>query len=123
MRMVILSIRDRLDRFGVLLSGACALHCILSIVIVSGLGLGGEALLAPAIHEIGLAMAIVVGIATLGYGAIRHGAPRPLMIGGCGIALMTGALGVGHGLPEAMLTIGGVALVAWAHLLNLRRAH
>ena len=33
---------------------------------------------------------------------------------------LTVALFVGHGVPEAVLTILGVALLAWAHLRNLR---
>lgn len=105
-----------------LLSGLCALHCVLGIVLVSVLGLGGEALLAPAIHEIGLMLAILVGIVTLGLGVLRHGQLAPLVIGACGIALMAAALTVGHGLPEALLTIAGVALVALAHMRNLRHA-
>jgi len=122
MRAALLSIRDRLDRVGVLLSGLCALHCLLSVVLVSALGLGGQALLAPEIHQIGLALAIVVGVVTLGIGLRRHGQRAPLAIGACGIALMAAALFAGHGLPEALLTIAGVALVAVAHIRNLRHA-
>jgi hypothetical protein len=122
MSRVLLSIRDRLDRAGMVLSGLCALHCMLGIVLVSVLGLGGEALLAPAIHEFGLALAIVVGIVTLGLGVLRHGQIAPLAIGACGIALMAAALTVDHGLPEALLTIAGVSLVALAHIRNLRHA-
>jgi len=121
-RQVILSIRDRLDRAGILLSGLCALHCVLSIVLVSLLGIGGQLLLAPAIHRAGLALAVVVGVVTLGIGLRRHGQPAPMVIGAAGIALMAGALASGHGLAEALLTISGVALVACAHILNLRSA-
>lgn len=122
MSRVILSIRDRFDRVGVLLSGLCALHCVLSIVLVSVLGLGGELLLTPAIHEIGLVLAILVGIVTLGLGVLRHGQAGPLLIGAGGIALMALALMVEHGPREAVLTIAGVALVATAHIRNLRHA-
>ena len=122
MRDAILLIRDRLDRVGMLLSGLCALHCVLSIVLVSALGLGGQALLDPAIHEIGLVLAVLVGAVTLGIGAARHGQRAPLLIGSLGVALMGTALFVGHGLPEAVLTIAGVALVAYAHIRNLRHA-
>jgi hypothetical protein len=122
MSRVMLTIRDRFDRVGVLLSGLCALHCVLSIVLVSVLGLGGEILLTPAIHEIGLALAILVGIVTLGLGVLRHGQAGPLLIGAGGIALMALALLVEHGPKEAMLTIAGVALVATAHIRNLRHA-
>ena len=122
MRDAILLIRDRLDRVGMMLSGLCAVHCVLGIVLVSLLGLGGGALLSPEIHRVGLVLAIVVGIATIGLGALRHGALGPLAIGSAGIALMASAIVAGHGLPEAVLTIAGVALVALAHMRNLRHA-
>lgn len=122
MRDAILSIRDRLDRVGVFLSGMCALHCVIGLVLVPVLGLGGGAFLAPEIHEIGLALAVAVGVVTIGMGALRHGRMRPLAIGGAGIALMAAALVVGHGPAEAVLTVLGVGLVAYAHIQNLRLA-
>lgn len=123
MRDALIMIRGRLDRFGVILSGLCALHCLAGLFLVAGLGLGGEWLLAPAIHRIGLALAIGVGAVTLVLGVVRHGDPVPLQVGAAGIALMAVALFTGHGSAEAVLTIAGVALLAWAHIRNLRRAH
>src|SRR3546814_8693983 len=41
------AIRGGLDRAGVLLSCLCAVHCVLGLVIVAGLGLGGGLLLDP----------------------------------------------------------------------------
>lgn len=120
MRMVLSSIRGRLDRVGVILSGLCALHCLAGLLLVAGLGLGGQFLLAPSIHRVGLALAIVVGAATLVLGVVRHGDPVPLQVGAAGIAFMAFALFVGHGTAEAVLTIMGVSLLAWAHLRNLR---
>ena len=69
MRNAILSIRDRLDRVGVLLSGLCALHCLAGLMLVAGLGFGGEVLLAPARRRVGLALAIVSAMlaAILGF--------------------------------------------------------
>jgi MerC mercury resistance protein len=122
MRDAMILIRNRLDRVGVLLSGLCALHCIAGLLLVAGLGLGGEVLFAPEIHRIGLALAIVVGAITLVLGVIRHGDPRPLQVGAAGLGLMIVALVVGHGSAEALLTIGGVTLLAWAHLRNLRHS-
>jgi hypothetical protein len=122
MRDAMILIRNRLDRVGVLLSGLCALHCIAGLLLVAGLGLGGEVLFAPEIHRIGLALAIVVGAITLVLGVIRHGDPRPLQVGAAGLGLMIVALVVGHGSAEALLTIGGVTLLAWSHLRNLRHS-
>ncbi len=122
MRKAIVSIRDRLDRVGVLLSGLCVVHCLAGLVLVSVLGLGGELLLSPAIHRVGLALAVGIGALTLGLGALRHGQRMPLLIGSAGIALMACALIVGHGVAEAAFTVAGVALVATAHIRNLRAA-
>jgi hypothetical protein len=122
MTRIYLSIRDRLDGAGVVLSGLCAVHCLLGLVLVSVLGLGGEVLLSPAIHRVGLALAVLIGALTLGLGALRHGRAGPLLVGGAGLALMATAVAVGHGPAEAGLTICGVALVAIAHIRNLRHA-
>ncbi len=123
MRQALLSIRDRFDRAGIFLSGLCVVHCVLGLVIVSFLGLGGGALLAPSIHRVGLALAVIIGALALGAGFVRHGRSAPLLLGAFGLSLMAAALAVGHGLGEAVLTIGGVGIVASAHLWNLRAAH
>jgi len=123
MRHALLSIRDRFDRAGIFLSGLCVVHCVLGLVIVSFLGLGGGVLLAPSIHRIGLALAVTIGALALGAGFARHGRSAPLLLGALGLSLMASALAVGHGLGEAVLTIGGVGIVASAHLWNLRAAH
>jgi len=122
MRDAFLSIRDRLDGFGVFLSGLCAVHCLAGLVLVTVLGLGGEALLSPAIHRVGLALAVAIGVVTLGLSAWRHGHLLPALIGACGIGLMALAVILGHGPYEAMLTVPGVGLVAFAHIRNLRHA-
>jgi len=119
MRTALLAIRSRLDRVGILLSGLCAVHCVLGVVLVGIFGLGGEALLSPEIHRIGLAIALTVGLVSLGFGVLRHGRIAPLVIGGIGLSLMAAALFVDHGLPEAVLTILGVSLVAFAHIRNV----
>lgn len=122
MRDAILAIRDRLDGLGVFLSGLCAVHCVAGLILVPLLGLGGGVLLSPRIHEVGLALAIAVGVVTLGLSALRHGRLGPALLGALGLVLMGLALGVGHGAREAVLTIAGVSLVAFAHWQNLRAA-
>ncbi|WP_333840509.1 MerC domain-containing protein [Novosphingobium sp.] len=115
------ALRSRLDRFGVLLSGLCMIHCLAGLFLVGVLGLGGGVLLNPEIHHIGLVLAIVIGAATIGMGALRHGHRLPLILGIAGLALMTAAVLVGHGAAESVLTICGVLLVATAHVTNMRR--
>lgn len=115
-------IRGRLDRAGLLLSGLCALHCVLGVIIVAGLGLGGGIFLDPAIHRVGLVLATVIAAVAIGVGAVRHRRALPFVVAMTGLSFMGGALAVGHGVEEAVLTVIGVTLVAAGHLLNLRKA-
>lgn len=113
-------IRNRLDRMGLVLSGLCAVHCVASIVIVAGLGLGGGVLLDPAIHRVGLLLATVIAGVAIGVGALRHRRALPFVVAMTGLSFMGGALAVDHGIEEAVLTIIGVTLVSIGHVLNLR---
>ena len=114
-------IRGRMDRFGLMLSGLCAVHCVLGIVIVAGLGLGGGLLLDPIIHRIGLLLATLVAGVAIGIGAVQHRRAAPFVVAMTGLSFMGGALAVDHGVEEAVLTVIGVTLVALGHVLNLRR--
>lgn len=102
------------------LSGLCAVHCVLSIVLVAGLGLGGGVLLEPAIHRVGLLLATLIAGTAIGIGAIRHRRRAPFVVAMTGLSFMGGALAVEHGIEEAVLTVIGVALVSVGHYLNIR---
>ena len=115
------TIRGRLDRVGMLLSSLCAVHCVLGIVIVAGLGLSGGLLLDPIIHRIGLLLATVIAGVAIGIGAIQHRRAAPFVVAMTGLTFMGGGLAVDHGIEEAVLTVIGVTLVAAGHVLNLRR--
>lgn len=114
-------IRGRLDRIGLALSCLCAAHCVLGIVIVAGLGVGGAFFLDPIIHRVGLLLATIVAGVAIGLGAIQHRRAAPFVVAMMGLSFMGGALAVEHGTEEAVLTIIGVSLVALGHVLNLRR--
>ena len=113
-------IRQRLDRAGIALSALCAVHCVLSIVLVSVLGLGGTFLADPDIHRIGLLLATLIAGVAIGWGALRHRVASPFVVAMIGLSFMGGALAVEHGPREAVLTVIGVALVSLGHILNLR---
>ena len=115
-------IRGRLDRAGVLLSALCLVHCVLGLVLVAGLGLGASFLLDPDIHRWGLLLATIVAGVAIGVGAVRHRRAGPFVVAMTGLTFMGGALAVGHGFEEAVLTMIGVTLVAGGHILNLRHA-
>lgn len=123
LQQVFSPIRRRLDRAGIFLSGLCALHCLLSIVMVSGLGVGGQFFLAPDIHRVGLVLAVLIAAVAIGWGALRHRMAAPFVVAMMGLTFMGGALAVPHGYKEAVLTIIGVALVSLGHILNLRHVH
>lgn len=122
MATLLLRIRDRFDRIGMILSGLCLVHCVAGLAIVAGLGLGGTFLLDPVIHRVGLLLAVLVAGAAIGLGALRHRRKAPLLVATAGLLFMAGALVVDHGFEEAVLTVIGVSLVAIGHLLNLRGA-
>jgi len=122
MGLIFPTIRGRLDRAGMILSSLCAVHCVLGIVIVAGLGLGGGLLLDPVIHRVGLLMATIIAGVAIGIGAIQHRRAAPFVVAMTGLTFMGGGLAVDHGIEEAVLTIIGVTLVAAGHVLNLRKA-
>ncbi len=110
----------RLDRAGMLLSALCAVHCVTTITIMALLASVGGALLHPAIHEVGLMFAVLLGVVALGAGYLRHGQRLPTAIGCVGLAIMALALTLPHGVPEAIATLTGVGLLAFGHHLNSR---
>jgi hypothetical protein len=103
-----------------LLSCLCAVHCVLGVVIVAGLGIGGGLLLDPIFHRVGLLVATVIAGVAIGIGAIQHRRPLPFVVAMTGLTFMGGGLAVQHGIEEAVLTVIGVSLVAAGHVLNLR---
>lgn len=114
------SIRARLDGLGIMLSCLCAAHCLTGIVVVAVLGWGGGLLLHPDFHRVGLALAAILAAGSIGLGAWRYRRWSPFLVALGGLVFMGGALAVGHGLEEMVLTVVGVALVASGHMLNLR---
>lgn len=117
------SLRRRLDQLGIGLAGLCALHCMITMVVVSALGLGGHFLLEENIHRIGLALAVGVAAVAIGWGVLRHRRMLPFVVAMTGLVLMAAALVVQHGSNELLLTLAGVSIVSLGHVLNLRAAH
>ncbi len=113
-------IRKRIDRAGIALSAVCAAHCVLALVLA---GTFGGLLFAPIFHEAGLMLAVALGLVAFGVGIARRSALDVLLPAASGLGLMALALAAEHGPVEAGLTITGVALLAFAHWSNLRRAH
>lgn len=102
------------------LAGLCLLHCLTASVLLALLASAGGILLHPAIHEIGLFLAIIFAALALGKGVIDHRAVMPAAIGGLGIGAMAGALALPHGTSEIFATMLGLAMLTIGHYLNHR---
>jgi hypothetical protein len=115
-------IDTRLDRVAIAISGLCLAHCIATSVLLAVVASAG-ALVHPAIHEVGLMLAILFGALALGRGALTHGYMMPAAVGGFGLGIMAGALTLPHGGVEALWTMVGVAILALGHDLNRRATY
>ena len=107
-----------IDRIAMTVSALCVVHCLATAVFVGVLSSLGGLLGSPVVHEVGLAIAIVLGMIALGRGVLEHGKILPPAIGGIGLGIMAGALALPHGGAEAVATIAGVSLLALGHYLN-----
>lgn len=110
----------RLDRIAIGLSSLCLVHCIATVLLAATLASAGAALANPAWHEVGFALAMLIGAVALGRGYAAHRDARPLLLGLAGLALMGVGLIRAEGLPEIASTMTGVLLLALAHRMNAR---
>lgn len=109
-----------MDRVAIALSGLCLVHCLASAIFVAMLASAGGLLLDPIVHEVGLMLAIGLGIVTLGRGIVDHGFMMPSAVGGLGLGVMSGSLMIEHGASSTIYTIVGVSILALGHDLNRR---
>jgi hypothetical protein len=109
-----------IDRIAIALSGLCLVHCLASAIFVAMLASAGGLLLHPLIHEIGLTVAIGLGMLALGRGVVEHGFMMPSAVGGLGLGVMAGSLGLPESAAGTLFTVLGVAILALGHDLNRR---
>lgn len=115
------AIRDGfIDRLAIGVSGLCVVHCIASAVFVAILASAGGLLLDPIFHEVGMMIALVLGIFGLGRGIFAHGFMLPAAIGSLGLGMMGGALTLDHGGITTVYSVAGVLILALGHDLNRR---
>lgn len=118
-------IESRFDGLAIGLSGLCVIHCVASSVLVALAASAGGLLLNPIFHEVGLSIAILLGVIALGRGAVSHGYMLPAAVGSFGLGMMAGAMSLPHdsGGGETVWTLIGVAVLALGHDLNRRAAN
>src|SRR3546814_20597803 len=97
MAELLFAIRRHLDLTGIVLGGLCLVHCLATILVVSALGLGGQLLLSPDIHRVGLLLALIIAAVAIGWGALRHRRAAPFVTAMMGLSFMGGALAVPAG--------------------------
>ena len=108
----------RLDRMAIGLSGLCLGHCLATTVLLALVSAAGSVLGSHWIHEVGLGLAMIMGVISLGRGILEHGYTMPSAVGGLGLGVMAGALTLPHDGTEALYTVVGVAILALGHRLN-----
>jgi ABC-type phosphate transport system permease subunit len=108
-----------LDRIAMGLSGLCLVHCLATAVLLGFLATAGGFLGQPIIHEVGLALAMVLGSIALARGWNEHRSVLPFIVGSAGIALMALAVALPEGGRETILTVAGVSVLALGHRLNI----
>lgn len=111
---------EAIDRLAIGLSGLCVVHCIASAVLLAMLASAGGLLLDPIIHEVGMMLALALGIVGLGRGILVHGFMLPAAIGSLGLGMMAGALTLDHGGLTTVYSVVGVLILALGHDLNRR---
>lgn len=109
-----------IDRIGIAVSGFCLVHCLASAVFVAMLASAGGMLLDPIFHEVGMLIAVGLGILALGRGIVEHGFMMPAAVGGLGLGVMAGALMMPHDQGGTLYSIIGVLILALGHDLNRR---
>ena len=109
-----------IDRVAIGVSGLCVVHCIGSAVLLAVLASAGGLLVDPIFHEVGMMIALVLGIIGLGRGIVVHGFMLPAAIGSLGLGMMAGTLSMQHGGINTIYSIVGVMMLALGHDLNRR---
>ena len=116
--------RPALDRVGLAASSLCMIHCVatasLAVAVPALAGLGD-----PRIEWALVAVSIAIGATSLLPAYRRHGNARPLGLLAVGVVvlLLSRLSVVFEGTPPAVEvapSVGGAAIVALAHLANLR---
>jgi len=113
------TLRTRLDRFAVGLSGLCVVHCVATAVLLGMVASAGHILGSPIIHEVGLTLAMLLGAVALGRGVREHGFVLPAAVGLSGLTVMAYALTLGEAPIEPLVTVAGVMILALGHRLNM----
>jgi hypothetical protein len=114
-------LRAKLDQIGTVLSMTCALHCLLTPLLIASVSLGALGWLAGEETEHALlSLATTLAAVVLGWGWHAHRRPDPIGL----FAVALGLIGAGRFLApeiaETPMVVAGGLSIALAHLVNAR---
>ncbi len=111
------------DRWGMITSLACAIHCALLPLLFTSLPLFGADIIHNVFFEWAMiGLAFVIGIYSLGHGYLKHRvSPMPVILFTAGFILLV--FKEIFGKYEVALLVPAVALIITAHYLNYRLCH
>lgn len=108
-----------LDRAGIAMSFLCLVHCLALPVLIALLPALASVLAVPEqFHLVMVCFAAPTSAIALWTGRARHRASWPVVLGGCGIALLFVGAVLVEGWSEVALTVAGSLALAGAHLVN-----
>lgn len=115
-----------LDKFGIILSGVCLVHCLLTPILITiipilSINLMVEDLL---FHQLMLGLVLPTSCVALIIGCRKHKQLAIILTGVIGMAILTAVALFGHelfgeGTEKLMTTAGGLILAA-SHYFNFR---
>ncbi len=115
---------DSWDKLGIFLSGLCAVHCLLTPILLIALPMAGEIFESEWVHGLMALFILPIGLYAFWSGYKHHRQWKVLTMGCVGLFLVLGELvlphefvhEIGHHTP----TILGSTLLIFAHVLNRR---
>lgn len=115
---------DRWDKIGIFLSTLCAIHCLVTPLLVLALPVLGEAFEATWVHWTMALVIVPVGVFAFWSGYKHHKQSKVFGLGLAGLFLVTAGSVLPHEMVEFfeydLVTIVGSILLVTAHILNRR---
>ncbi|WP_444927983.1 MerC family mercury resistance protein [Microbulbifer sp. TRSA002] len=109
------------DTLGILASGLCLLHCLLTplLPVLGGLGILGALQEDQFLHLLLLVPVVILALASFPASCRRHQRYAVMIVGFSGALLLVGALYI-EGVWELVASVLGAGLLIVAHWVNLR---
>ncbi len=114
--------KSRLDYFGIGASTFCAIHCLITPILIASLPFASLTLLEEKAFEIGLLiMSLLIGLVSLISSYFkRHRKILPIILGSIGFSIFILGKIISIEDLEIILSIVGGSFVVMAHLFNIR---